>query len=336
MINAEIIDYIKNQLQAGISQEKIKSDLVSNGWTTADINEALAVATPQITHPIIITSTQSTQDTSAPIVDTPTNDSLTKKTSPIATPINTTETKNTQDTGVPIVSTPIKSEAVADASVNPTKIENVAPNTITSQDLNPSPRKSAKIIIISIIILVLLAGSGIAYAYVQKIGPFKVISVAIITSDNTQEVATSTDIVNSTSPKDNSIINTNNSTSSVATTSIESSSSTIKNNTIKTPSNEIDLWAIFDKQTLALKNKDLAGYKAVSYTQVPAGQESQFIQFAPNLADMNSKINKSSYINKWQDDKQAIYSTNLQQDNQTDYYGYKKGMIMFINKNSLF
>ncbi len=40
MINQQILDYIKQQLQQGISREQIKSSLMSNGWQESDINEA--------------------------------------------------------------------------------------------------------------------------------------------------------------------------------------------------------------------------------------------------------------------------------------------------------
>ncbi len=40
MINQQILDYIKQQLQQGIGREQIKSSLMSNGWQESDINEA--------------------------------------------------------------------------------------------------------------------------------------------------------------------------------------------------------------------------------------------------------------------------------------------------------
>ena len=40
MINQQILDFIKQQLQQGVSREQIKSSLMTNGWSENDINEA--------------------------------------------------------------------------------------------------------------------------------------------------------------------------------------------------------------------------------------------------------------------------------------------------------
>lgn len=40
MITKELLDYIKHQLGQRISKEQIKSELMANGWTEADVNEA--------------------------------------------------------------------------------------------------------------------------------------------------------------------------------------------------------------------------------------------------------------------------------------------------------
>lgn len=39
MINQQILDYIKQQVQQGVSREQIKSSLMSNGWSSSDIEE---------------------------------------------------------------------------------------------------------------------------------------------------------------------------------------------------------------------------------------------------------------------------------------------------------
>ena len=41
MINQQILDYIKQQLQQGVSQEGIKKSLIANGWQTIDVEEGL-------------------------------------------------------------------------------------------------------------------------------------------------------------------------------------------------------------------------------------------------------------------------------------------------------
>lgn len=47
MVNQQILDYIKQQLQQGISKETISSNLLSQGWQQQDVNEAFAQATGQ-------------------------------------------------------------------------------------------------------------------------------------------------------------------------------------------------------------------------------------------------------------------------------------------------
>ena len=45
MINSQIVEFIKRQLQAGDSKEKIRNDLLSNGWTNSDVDEAISAST---------------------------------------------------------------------------------------------------------------------------------------------------------------------------------------------------------------------------------------------------------------------------------------------------
>jgi len=40
MVNQQLLDYIKQKLQQGMSREQIKSSLIADGWQEADINEA--------------------------------------------------------------------------------------------------------------------------------------------------------------------------------------------------------------------------------------------------------------------------------------------------------
>ena len=100
--------------------------------------------------------------------------------------------------------------------------------------------------------------------------------------------------------------------------------------------NSDDLWGIYDKVNLALKNKDAASYNAYSYVQVTPDQESQFVSLASFMYEwgVNVSINKADYINKWQDDKQAIYSTNPKKMDDAKIYRYSQGFVMFIKKDS--
>lgn len=43
MINQQILDYVKQQMQIGVSQEQIKNSLVANGWQASDVQEAFSV-----------------------------------------------------------------------------------------------------------------------------------------------------------------------------------------------------------------------------------------------------------------------------------------------------
>ena len=40
MVNQQLLDYIKQQLQQGASKEQIKSSLLANSWKAQDIEEA--------------------------------------------------------------------------------------------------------------------------------------------------------------------------------------------------------------------------------------------------------------------------------------------------------
>ncbi len=42
MTNQQLLDYIKQQLQQGVSREQIKSSLMTNGWQSQDIEEGFA------------------------------------------------------------------------------------------------------------------------------------------------------------------------------------------------------------------------------------------------------------------------------------------------------
>jgi len=51
MINQQLLDFIKSQLQLGLNKEKITRDLLANGWTAQDIEEGfntIAIPTPSI------------------------------------------------------------------------------------------------------------------------------------------------------------------------------------------------------------------------------------------------------------------------------------------------
>jgi hypothetical protein len=43
MVNQQLLDYIKQQIQQGVDREQIKNSLLANGWQEEDINEAFAL-----------------------------------------------------------------------------------------------------------------------------------------------------------------------------------------------------------------------------------------------------------------------------------------------------
>src|SRR5680860_676497 len=42
MPNQQLLDYIKEELQRGVSEEQIKNSLISNAWQPQDVNEAFS------------------------------------------------------------------------------------------------------------------------------------------------------------------------------------------------------------------------------------------------------------------------------------------------------
>jgi len=49
MINQELLDYIKQQTQQGVSRDVINNNLISKGWQQSDVNEAFSQLTAQNT-----------------------------------------------------------------------------------------------------------------------------------------------------------------------------------------------------------------------------------------------------------------------------------------------
>jgi len=64
MVNQQLLDYIKQQLQQGISKEQIKSSLITNGWQARDIDEAFS-SSPSI-QPLAPSDTPSQSFSSQP------------------------------------------------------------------------------------------------------------------------------------------------------------------------------------------------------------------------------------------------------------------------------
>ncbi|MDQ5893237.1 MAG: hypothetical protein QG640_248 [Patescibacteria group bacterium] len=93
---------------------------------------------------------------------------------------------------------------------------------------------------------------------------------------------------------------------------------------------DTDLWVVYDKMTDAVKNVDVDAYNKVVYEPIPAEEVSMFKQSASMFYPM-LQIKKEDYVNKWQDAKQAIYSTELKELNNSTTYGYSLSSVSFIN-----
>ncbi len=53
MINQQLLDYIKEQLNAGVLKDSIKTALISQGWSDQDIAEGFSAISPSIPSPIV-------------------------------------------------------------------------------------------------------------------------------------------------------------------------------------------------------------------------------------------------------------------------------------------
>jgi hypothetical protein len=48
MVNQQLLDYIKQQINQGVSRETINNNLIQQGWSGQDLNEAFSTASPNI------------------------------------------------------------------------------------------------------------------------------------------------------------------------------------------------------------------------------------------------------------------------------------------------
>lgn len=173
-------------------------------------------------------------------------------------------------------------------------------------------------VVVTLAVVVLLAVTGGIYFYVKNN------SKTAITED--AKAGSDIEGVNNDTNKINNVEDSKN-VSKISTAKTE----VIKDLTdTSSAGKNDDLWTIFDQVTLALKNKDIASYNKYSYKQVTPEEISDFTEFIPYLLDMNSKINKGDYVNKWQDDKQAVFSKNITKTSS----GYEIERIEFIKQSN--
>lgn len=278
-MNPQLLDYIKNQLQAGESQLKIRNDLLANGWSAEDIEQAMPATSPE--------------------------------------------------------NTPTPQQFSAPAGID-----------YTNYQASASPNRSG-IIIVAIVILFMIL-SGTAYVFLLKPGSKQVTDPEQAMYDQAQNIAPTPKL--SVPPNDSpkttqapvaqtkSEIATTSSTTTKKTTNPTPPSASALNSTstqsnVQKTGNTTDLWPIYDKVAVALNNKDVSAFNAVSYKQVAPEEAPLFIQMAPFLAEIVPV--KSDYVIKWQDDRQAIYATNLKREDDTNFYRYKQSVIMFVKKDGV-
>ncbi len=71
MVNEQLLDYIKSQLEEGVSKEDIKDTLLKNGWTDADVDEVFLSITTPAPEPVVPNSEVPSPQISSFSVSTP-------------------------------------------------------------------------------------------------------------------------------------------------------------------------------------------------------------------------------------------------------------------------
>jgi len=93
------------------------------------------------------------------------------------------------------------------------------------------------------------------------------------------------------------------------------------------------LWSVFDQYNNKLKKADYNDYVASEPPSSDLMSPTQFAQLSAFTYNENMKLNKTDFVNKWQDDKQAIFSTNPTRAEIANSSRYTQIKISFINKN---
>lgn len=96
-----------------------------------------------------------------------------------------------------------------------------------------------------------------------------------------------------------------------------------------------DPWVVFNKQKEYGQAKDFPGYMSLSYNQYPACASKadcdMMFQFVNAIAD---SINKNEYVNKWEDGKQIILSTNVKKTDTATEKSYTKDYLFFVKDSN--
>lgn len=208
MINNELLEYIKHQLDNKVSREVITGNLKVTGWTDADVDEAFVAISPLVELAPVLVSTPVAHVFPtmiypvAPIVDpieiktvTPNvipiiSPDMTQVQSPFVTQIQPIIQPSTQPTIEPIIEPVIQPES---SVINPV--------TSSFSYQQPVHKSNGKKIIITIIIFILLGVGGGFYFYKTQILKQSIFSNIGLTQTNViATVSSSPLVVNNAQP----------------------------------------------------------------------------------------------------------------------------------------
>jgi|GEM_PF-1696208 hypothetical protein len=319
MITKELVEYIKAERIAGTKDSDIRQNLMSGGgWTVPDLDEGFKTANgPSRSEPLAaripVQQAQPASIQPTPIQPTPVQSQRppqlqkVQQEQPRAQSIaeklqiqpqiqSQVQSKVEQQgfvSGYPVMSQPV---AAFEKISQGRKGEASAP--VASQTSKKSP-----FILYGIIALIVIIGALIAYLFFSgSFGPKPSAQSAITETsqlpvDTTQAsvpvIASSTALLNQIQVSD-------------------------------------DPWVAFEGVSLALKNKDIALYNTYSYKQTVPGEEARFVNAADLAYEASANTKKGDYVNRWQDERQAIYSTKPMKRDAAETYRYVQDTIYFI------
>lgn len=114
--------------------------------------------------------------------------------------------------------------------------------------------------------------------------------------------------------------------------------STIEEPTVEELVNEKpaqDPWSVLQQTISYAKNKDINGINTIFYKPLPpcsdAQECSEILDFIYNMV---SQLNEKDFVNRWEDSKQIILSTNPKKDDYLEAKRYKKDYIYFTKDDS--
>ncbi len=250
MIDENLLNFVKLQVENGVSRDLVVDVLLQNGWRITDINNAYSEVNRMV----------------AP--------------------------KN--------VSSPL-------TPITPRSDEQFNQNGFTPKQ----PKQGSSIImkiVVFIIILIFVGGSGL-FVYLKffngniskLLGGFmeqQVANEVLIPLESTSPVAS---IENSPKPP------------------VANQSSNISS----------DPLLAYDKFIKSLKDGNVGEYNKYSYFGLSKEEEGQF-KFASAMVYGMANINPKSLVIKWEDDKQAIYMTEIKKSDDLQFYRYEQSRVVLV------